>query len=325
MYQNGQLKSAETYIEMGLDHVIRHGDVYSIIDGYSILILIQIANGDQEQALALLAEMKAVLSGYALSSNASKIIWSWETYIRVFLGQWQRVNTFINEPDFEIHEDQYLFDLENHAYVGIYRVSQNPIKVYSDFLGITTARLHLARNEPEDALRAIKEVLSGMSPGGCTKYLIEAQIVKALILERLNSTSEAIQTLKSALQIAAVEGYSQVFINEGLEIEKLLQEVKRATLKNIEQQVFVLQLLENIHLRARKDQGELKSGTDPLTPREIEVLKCLASGASYALAAETLSISRNTLKTHTKRIYQKLGVNGLLPALNKAKELNIIQ
>ena len=227
MYQNGQLNSAEAYIEMGLDHVIRHGDVYSIIDGYSILMLIQIANGDQEQALALLGEMKDVLSGYSPSPNALKIISSWETYVRVFLGQWKQVNSFIHEPEFELDEDQYLFDLENHAYVGIYRVSQNPIKVYSDFLGITTARLYLARNESEDGLRTIEEVLSGMSAGGCTKYLIEAQIVKALILDRLNNKSEAIQTLNAALQIAAVEGYSQVFINEGMAIERLLQEVKK--------------------------------------------------------------------------------------------------
>jgi LuxR family maltose regulon positive regulatory protein len=325
MYQNGQLNSAEAYIEMGLDHVIRHGDVYSIIDGYSILMLIQIANGDQEQALALLDEMKAVLSGYSPSPNALKIIRFWETYIRVFLGQWKKVDTFIDEPDFELDEGQYLFDLENHSYVGIYRVSQNPIKIYTDFFSITTARLYLARNELKEGLRTIEGILSGMAEGGCTKYLIEAQIVKALILDGLNKKSEAMQTLQSAIQIAAVEGYFQVFINEGLEIERLLQELKRVTLEDIEQQVFVLQLLETIHLKARQHPGEFKSGIDPLTPREIEVLKCLASGPSYALAAETLSISRNTLKTHTKRIYQKLGVNGLLQALNKAKELNILQ
>jgi LuxR family maltose regulon positive regulatory protein len=241
------------------------------------------------------------------------------------LGQWKQVRSFINEPEFELYEGQYLFDLENHAYVGIYRVSQNPIKVYSDFIGITTARLHLARNELEEGLKIIEEVLSGMSAGGCTKYFIEAQIVKALIMDRLNLKSEALQTLDAALQSAAVEGYSQVFLNEGLAIEGLLQEVKRATHLTIEEQVFVLQLLENIHLKAQKNQAELKSGNDPLTPREVEVLLCLASGSSYALVAENLSISRNTLKTHTKRIYQKLGVNGLLQALNKGKELNIIQ
>ena len=232
---------------------------------------------------------------------------------------------FVKEPKFKLYEDQHLFDLENHSYVGIYRVSQNPIQVYSDFFGITTARLHLAKNELEKGLRAIDEILLGMTSGGCTKYEIEARIVSALLLDGINKRAEAVQTLYTAIQIAAVEGYSQVFINEGMAIEKLLQEVKRATLANIEEQVFVLQLLENIHLKARQKQGKFKSRIDPLTPREIEVLKCLASGSSYALAAETLSISRNTLKTHTKRIYQKLGVNGLLQALNKAKELNIIQ
>lgn len=324
MYHNGQLGSAEAYIELGLDHVIRHGDVYSIIDGYSTLMLIQIAKGDQEQALALIDEIKDVLNGYSLSPNALKIISSWETYVRVFFGQWKRVSSFINEPELELYEGQYLFDLENHAYVGIYRVSQNPIKVYSDFLGITTARLYLARNKLKEGLAIIEEILAGMFSDGCTKYQIESQIVKALILDRLNKKTEALATLKTSIQMAAIEGYSQVFINEGMAIEGLLQEVKGITLVNIEEQIFILRLLENIHLKARKNLRKFEPGSDPLTPREIEVLECLASGSSYAQAAETLLISRNTLKTHTKRIYQKLGVNGLLQALNKAKELKII-
>ena len=324
MYQNGQLNSAEAYIEQGLDHVIRHGDVYSIIDGYSILMLIQIAKGEQEQALALIDEMKGVLNEYSPSPNALTIINSWETYASVLLGQWKQDNNLIYEPELDIYEGQHLFELENHAYVGIYRVSQNPITVYSDFLGITAARLYLATDKLEEGLTIIERILSDMPMSGCTKYQIESKIVKALILDRLDKTPEAIQILYASIQVAAIEGYSQVFINEGMAIERLLQEVKKVASVNIEEQVFILQLLENIYLQARQRPEKHEAGIESLTPREIEVLKCLASGSSYALAAETLSISRNTLKTHTKRIYQKLGVNGLLQALNKAKELNII-
>ena len=90
------------------------------------------------------------------------------------------------------------------------------------------------------------------------------------------------------------------------------------------EQVFTLRLLEKIRFEAQKPGIRVNDGLDQLTAREIEVLACLSSGKSYAQAAETLSISRNTLKTHTKRIYQKLGVSGLLPALNKAKELGIL-
>lgn len=324
MYHSGKLKSAEDYIEKGLDHVIRHGDVYSIIDGYAVLILIQIAKGDQEQAFALINEMKQTLNAYPLSSNTLKLIAAWETYVKVFFDQEKDASMLINEAEFETSNDQYLFDLENHAYVGVYRVSQNSIKVHADFLNITTIRLHLAHNKYQEGLKVVEDTLSGMLTGGCTKHLIEAQILKALLLERLNKKADATETLYAAIQIAATEGYSQVFINEGSDLDALLQNVKKDASLNIEEQIFILQLLEYIHLSTHHRSKKQDIGTEALTPREIEVLKCLESGASYAMAAENLSISRNTLKTHTKRIYQKLGVNGLLKALNKAKTLKII-
>ena len=162
MYQSGKLNSAEAYIEQGLDHVIRHGDVYSIIDGYSILMLTQIAKDNQEQALALADEMKKVLSGYSLSRNTLKIVASWEVYVKALLGQWKEVNDSLEKPEFDLDEGHYLFDLENHSYVGIYRVSQNPVKVYADFLGVTMARLSFARSEFEEGLRLF-DILRGSS------------------------------------------------------------------------------------------------------------------------------------------------------------------
>ena len=324
LYQNGQLSSAEANIEIGLEHVVQHGEIYSIIDGYSTLAKIHVAKGDIEQALALIHEMKTITSKLSPSKNARKIINAWEAYIMLFSDQGGHTNNWIEESEFDELDGQYLFDEGSHSYVGIYRVSQNPIKLYSDFLSVTSARYYLFMNKLEKGIKTVNEVLLDMSQGGREKYKIEAMIVKAILLHKFNHQQESIKVFKESIRLAAKEGFLQVFLNEGNAIGELLDAVREIGPGDLEEQVFILKIIENIHLDFRRNGYSLISNPDQLTPREIEVLECLASGTSYLQAAEKLSISRNTLKTHTKRIYQKLGVNSLLQALNKAKDLDIL-
>jgi LuxR family maltose regulon positive regulatory protein len=321
MYQAGQLGSAEAYVESGLEHIVRHGDVYSIIDGYSLIVRIQLGNHDPQEALALIEEMKVVIKELSLSSNAMKIVNAWEAYTLLMAGRVDQAAKWIDEPGFDQLEGSYLFDLDSHSYVGIYRVSQNPITIYTDFIKVTLARLLLAIDRLDEGLDVIEETLESMPEGGRSIYKIESLIIKSLLLRALNRKPEAVSIFHQAIRLAAKEGFAQVFMSEGPAIKELLEEVKDIGLGDIEEQVFILRLLENIHLDSRRHEKMMAAGPVNLTPREIEVLKCLATGLSYSQAAEQLSISRNTLKTHTKRIYQKLGVNGLLQAINKAKEL----
>ena len=63
---------------------------------------------------------------------------------------------------------------------------------------------------------------------------------------------------------------------------------------------------------------------DPLSDRELEVLRLLAAALSYREIAEELFVSINTVKAHTKNIYSKMGVHGRMQAAQRAKELHLI-
>ena len=324
MYQGGNLNSAESHVEMGLEHVVHHGEVFSIIDGYSTLARIQLASGDAEQAFALIREMKQVVSELTPSKNAMKIVNAWEAYILLLAGKGEQAKNWVRDPGYDQLDGKYLFDLDSHTYVGIYRVSQNPIRIYSDMIQMTLARFYLFQEKTKEALQTIDDLLLDLVKGKRRKHKIEAMIIKSLILQKMNRMDEAVGIIHEAIHLAAGEGFVQVFLNEGGGIRELLEKAREMEYSDIGVQVFVLQLLENIQLIVRQELDQNGASPDQLTQREIEVLECLASGTSYFQAAEILSISRNTLKTHTKRIYQKLGVNGLLQALNKAKELNLL-
>jgi DNA-binding NarL/FixJ family response regulator len=70
--------------------------------------------------------------------------------------------------------------------------------------------------------------------------------------------------------------------------------------------------------------GFLVPGTgEVLSPREAEVLRLLAAGASNAAVAEALFISQNTVKTHVARILAKLGVASRTQAAARARNLGI--
>ena len=61
-----------------------------------------------------------------------------------------------------------------------------------------------------------------------------------------------------------------------------------------------------------------------LSRRECEILELLASGQSNKELARTLSISPNTVKTHLARVYEKLGVERRVQAIEKARSLALI-
>jgi ATP/maltotriose-dependent transcriptional regulator MalT len=324
LYQSGQLDSAETYIEEGLEQVVGHGEVFSIIEGYSTLILIQFANGDPDQAMALNKELIQVIDEIPSHPNSLAILNAWNARFQLMLGNCDQADILLKQAVLEKVDDQYMFDIGSFSYVGIYRVSQTPIRVYLDFLELTKARVFLCQGQYTLGIEAIDQIFGRIAAVGNSRYEIEALIIKSLLLLKMNKTSQAVEVIQKAIRLAYKEDYIQVFLNEGIEIQPLIEAVKENQSGDIEERVFILKLWENLQGKLRKQQRKSEDRLVQLTPREIEVLTCLASGTSYSEAAEALSISRNTLKTHTKRIYQKLGVNGLLQALNKAKRLNLI-
>jgi LuxR family transcriptional regulator, maltose regulon positive regulatory protein len=83
-------------------------------------------------------------------------------------------------------------------------------------------------------------------------------------------------------------------------------------------------LFQSIQAKLEKRPVSQQGLIEPLSEREIEVLRLLADGLSNAEIAQKLYLSPNTLKAHTQNIYSKLDVHSRLQATNRARELKII-
>ena len=72
---------------------------------------------------------------------------------------------------------------------------------------------------------------------------------------------------------------------------------------------------------ARNDAKVAELG---ITPRELEILEAIAAGASTREIAERFTVSENTVKTHTTRLFEKLDARRRTQAVQKAKEAGLI-
>ena len=163
---------------------------------------------------------------------------------------------------------------------------------------------------------------------GLLYRVAELSILQALIHNGQGNSSAALDEVGKALKISETCGYTR-FFDDGPELDQLLQQ---AAEKKVHAR-YVRQLLESIQAihKDRKVAGiTLKSDkgqaglVDPLSERELEVLRLLADGLTRAEVAKKLFLSPFTLKAHTQNIYTKLSVHSRIEAINKARELGLL-
>ncbi|MEM7336025.1 MAG: LuxR C-terminal-related transcriptional regulator [Chloroflexota bacterium] len=139
------------------------------------------------------------------------------------------------------------------------------------------------------------------------------------LLHHLNDEPEKAKAcLQSALKYAEPSGIKLPFVARGTLLYKVLHQLPPSP--------FIKQLLQAFESTEISASVEQTSAVllEPLTEREQDVLRCLAAGLSNRAIEEKLFISKNTVRTHLKNLYGKLGVNGRHEAITRAKTLNLI-
>ena len=194
-----------------------------------------------------------------------------------------------------------------------------------EFEHITLARVLLARYTAERAERSIDEatrllerLLRAAEEGQRTGSVIEILVQQALAHQARGQISAALASLQRAVTLAEPEGYVRIFADEGPPIASLLRAVaKQGTAPD-----YVRRLLAAAN--KTEDSTPASQGLiEPLSARELDVLRLLGTDLDGPEIARELVVSLNTVRTHTKNIYAKLGVNNRRAAVRRAKELDL--
>jgi len=195
-----------------------------------------------------------------------------------------------------------------------------------EFEHITLARVLLARYEGEraerslhEATRLLERLLLAAEEGGRTGRVIEILVLRALAHQRLGDIPAALACLERAMTLAEPEGYVRVFIDEGPPIASLLQAAaKQGIARN-----YVRRLLAAVS-ETEHDSPIKQALIEPLSERELDVLRLLGTDLDGPDIARELTVSLNTVRTHTKHIYAKLAVTNRRAAVRRAQELDLL-
>jgi len=186
----------------------------------------------------------------------------------------------------------------------------------------------LAQGQRAEAAERLGILQSMASALGWHSILVRAQALQAVI----SSTQEAaLAALAEALTLAEPEGYIRTFVDLGKPMRLLLADYSAQT---AERKAYVNRLLGAFAISEVQldTQSAVSKSTihnlqstivEPLSDREVDVLHLLADGLTNQEIALTMHVSVNTVKTHLKNIYDKLGVHTRREVIARAKALGV--
>jgi LuxR family maltose regulon positive regulatory protein len=195
-----------------------------------------------------------------------------------------------------------------------------------EFEHITLARLLLAQPEGEraghpvhQAPRLLERLLRAAEDGGRAGSVIEILVLRALAHQTLGDIPAALAALEQAMMLAEPEGYVRVFVDEGPPMTSLLRSAAKQGIRRD----YVRRLLAAVS--GTEYGGPVEQALiEPLSERELDVLRLLATELDGPAIARELVVSLNTMRTHTKNIYTKLAVTNRRAAVRRAAELGLL-
>ena len=145
-------------------------------------------------------------------------------------------------------------------------------------------------------------------------------MLQALAYQRHGDIPAALACLERAVTLAEPEGYVRVFADEGPPMASLL----RAAARQRTGRNYVRRLLAAVTETETEQNGPVKQALiEPLSERELDVLRLLGTDLDGPAIARELMVSLNTVRTHTKNIYAKLAVTNRRAAVRRAAELDL--
>ncbi len=186
---------------------------------------------------------------------------------------------------------------------------------------IPLARLELALGEPDAALRAVAGFLADEREALMPISRTEAWAIDAIARDAIHDEPSALRAIERALDLAEPRGYRNAILRHGAPVRSLL---RRRIASGTAHRAFADDLLLVLEQEPteRRSNGDLL--LEPLSERELAVLRFLPTMMSNAEIATEMFVSVNTVKTHLKHIYRKLDVSERRDAVRRGRELRLL-
>ncbi len=320
--EQNDLAAAEQLLQQGLQRA-ELGALVVAARCYAYLARVKQNQGDGEATQAALEKLGQLSRQWETGHEVAYFA-AFRAYLALLRGELSQAETWAGQ-------------------VAAWRTDE--VKPYPrEFELLVLARLHLAQAQAYaggayllKALAILEWLVERAEQAGRMGTVIEALILTALARAAQPDLTGALAALEQALTLAAPEGYARIFLDEGRAMADLLRAIQ--TQSSRAGQTYVAKLLAAFEAENQtcqpaaafatvglKPSGNLSPAhlVEPLSERELEVLRLMAEGYSNREIAEKLIFTVATAKKHAEHIYGKLGVGSRTQAIARAQELNLI-
>jgi LuxR family maltose regulon positive regulatory protein len=298
LYEWNDLDAARQYALEGVRLSELGGFIAYQVFGYALLARISEAQGNRGSALESIeqAERLGQRSDYALVTALAT-----ELRVRLWLAQGNLMTAA------RWAQERQLQPVEG-------------FDAASEIEQMAVARTLVVLDRPDEALNLLASLLQAAQAAGRTAHVIKVRALQALAFQAQGDDGRALPVLEHGLSLAEPEGYVRSFVDEGKPMARLL---RHALAKGIAPS-YVSKLLAAFGESIQPAPPAIQVLVEPLTEREMEVLRLIAAGLSNREIAQELVIAVSTVKTHINHIYGKLDAKSRIQAVTKAQALDLL-
>jgi LuxR family maltose regulon positive regulatory protein len=306
------LDGATTQTTKGVELVARSQDIRALCWSYLCLARVYFTKGDLVNTEKIIQKMEKALRESEIPPWITNRLATWK--VRLWLAQGK-----LNAASQWLEERKLITD-------GRFK-PQGEMDYFLIYDYITAARILIATSQLDEATSLLQHLLGSAEAGARTTRMIEILLLQAMAFQALGNTTQAISVLEQALNLAEPEGFIRIFADEGPPMARLLYKaLEHGIAPN-----YTSRLLTAFPEEAPKQttptkpKGQKTGLIEALTEREIEVLMLISEGLTNQDIASRLFLSLNTVKVHTRNIFQKLTVTNRTEAVARAKGLGILK
>lgn len=312
-YEWNDLDAAAEYSRQGIEFGQRGGLIGLQSNSLIMLAFTLQAQCDSNDADKILREISVIndQNHHPVYTSQSA---AWEARLRLRQGNMDKAILWAESCGLEIDDFEWLYSQEVEY--------------------LTLARVLIAQGKFEGIEGLLDRLLRAAEANNRTGDLIEILTQQALYLNASNDNSGALQCMERALVLAEPEGFVRSFVDEGEPIRLLLLDYQKLISKRIGGAIdseslrlltYVDKLLAAFSQSTSVGKAKDIDILEPLSERELDILRLIATGCSNKEIAEILVIALSTVKSHINNLYSKLGARRRTQAISIARELGLLE
>jgi LuxR family maltose regulon positive regulatory protein len=293
LVERGMLSEGEQWLARATPTLVSGPEPAAAVGMHHVAGMLAFVRGQAAAALAAFTAGEEVGEQLSVPHFLNVVEQQWQWRARLLSGETEAVRTALDRAGTAVRTDALWANL--------------------------AARLHLAIDEGQAALAAVSPVLAGQATGFHANAVLEALFLDALTRHRMGDAAGAEHSVEAALELGEPQG--RVWI--ALTIPGLRDVLAAQPTHRTAHGSYLRTLIDHVS-GIEPSPTVSQQLTEPLSERELAVLRLLPTNLSAGEIRRELLLSVHTVKTHMRKLYAKLDAHTRAEAVQRGRALGLL-